>query len=421
MPNCPVCNKPRIYQATIDKYGKCAECNAKKNLAIDKTPIILNPANNLPDEDKTYKKKTIPVVLREQVWRKYFKNSLDGLCPICTNKISFANHDCAHILAESQGGSTDITNLRPTCGKCNKSMGTMHLNDFKDKINPTAVTHAKRVNHKYLIFWSEIHDVYNYYDKGILDSEEKNMSEDDSYDVFVWDAIQEIFLVLLEKLNNNPDDPILKHKYSVMFIEYLLSHESLYNAVKYAPKRFKLQELIDNYETEFLAYKDIINRRYRELDKQYFKFNEIKLAKKIASNIKAVGNLSDYSGLVEDFDHIVRLFNSIWRDYFETVNEYHKYESKEKIKYLIKLPLILLETYTSVRITYRSQDEIVFIKSKKDLPLKSYIKEYINRINTSSIDYTDIGTFYTLMFTDSHPYIDEEKLKDILDLKNGYY
>ena len=416
MPNCPVCKKPRVMQVTLDKYGKCSECNNKKKAPTDNA--VINADTNPPVD--VYKKKSIPSVLREQVWRNYFKNSLDGLCPICANKISFANHDCAHILAEAQGGSTCINNLRPTCGKCNKSMGTTHLDEFKSKINPNAVTHAKRVDPKYLIFWSEISAVYDYYDKWEWDEEEKKMFED-SGTIFIWEVIQEIFIVLLEKLNNNPNDPILKHSYSTMFVEYLFSHVSLRNAVKYAPKTYKLQELINNCDIEYAAYKDIIDRRYTELDKQFFKFKEIKLAKRIAENIKLIGALSDYPKLTKDFDYIVRIFNTISKEYMETISEYHKDRFKETITYLIKFLLILLEVHISNRITYRTTEELEYLKANKDNPAISYYIEYSNRFNTPLINYADIGTFYTLMFTDSHPYIPEECLKDILDLKNGYF
>jgi len=40
---------------------------------------------------------------------------------------------CGHVIAEAKGGETVIENLRPICKKCNLSMGTDNLNDFRKR------------------------------------------------------------------------------------------------------------------------------------------------------------------------------------------------------------------------------------------------------------------------------------------------
>lgn len=413
MPKCPVCKKPRVMQATIDKYGKCSECNVGKKVAK-----VVKVAKSSAEP---YKKKSIPAVLREQVWRKYFKNSLDGLCPICANKISFANHDCAHILAEAQGGSTCINNLRPTCGKCNKSMGTTHLDEFKDKINPIAVTHAKRVDPKYLIFWSEIVAVHEHY-AGKLDEDEKKMRDLGLYTKFAWDIMLKIFIVLLEKLNNKPDDPLLKNEQSEIYIAHLCEYDNLHDAVKYAPDKFGGRDIAFDDRPIIKAYRDIIDRNYAELDKYYFKFNEVKLAKKIAKNVGLVGELSDYPELADDLKLLEELFNNACRDYIEFDSEFSKDRCLKNVEFYIKFTLIFLETHISEILTYKPSEALEFVQSKKGTSVSDYLfDEYIECLDNLGINYADIGTFYTLMFTDSRPYITEEQLKDILDLKNGYF
>ena len=37
---------------------------------------------------------------------------------------------CGHIIAEKNGGTTTIQNLRPICAQCNLSMGTKDMNEF---------------------------------------------------------------------------------------------------------------------------------------------------------------------------------------------------------------------------------------------------------------------------------------------------
>jgi 5-methylcytosine-specific restriction endonuclease McrA len=44
------------------------------------------------------------------------------------NELSF---DCGHVIAEALGGKTTLENLRPICSKCNKSMRTTHMDEFK--------------------------------------------------------------------------------------------------------------------------------------------------------------------------------------------------------------------------------------------------------------------------------------------------
>ncbi len=90
------------------------------------------------------KKKTIPKSLKESVWRKYFKSEIDGECFICSYVISINRFDCGHIIAESKGGKTDISNLRPVCKQCNLSMGTKNMDEFKQLFLETEVKEREK-------------------------------------------------------------------------------------------------------------------------------------------------------------------------------------------------------------------------------------------------------------------------------------
>ena len=71
-------------------------------------------------------KKSIPGALREQVWLLYcgdknFKHKC--LVTWCENLMNPFSFEVGHNIPESKGGPTDISNLRPICPKCNRSMG----------------------------------------------------------------------------------------------------------------------------------------------------------------------------------------------------------------------------------------------------------------------------------------------------------
>lgn len=77
------------------------------------------------------RKIAIPRALREQVWIVWVGKKFNNKCSVswCTNIISVFDFECGHNVPESKGGSTDLSNLRPICGKCNRSMGDEYTID----------------------------------------------------------------------------------------------------------------------------------------------------------------------------------------------------------------------------------------------------------------------------------------------------
>jgi 5-methylcytosine-specific restriction endonuclease McrA len=71
-----------------------------------------------------YKKKRIPVALRQQVWIQKMGRVFEGKCktPWCKNTIYFFSFECGHKITESKGGATEFNNLFPICRQCNVSM-----------------------------------------------------------------------------------------------------------------------------------------------------------------------------------------------------------------------------------------------------------------------------------------------------------
>jgi len=82
------------------------------------------------------KKERIPATVRNIVWVTHFEGSKKGRCWLCkVEDISSANFECGHVVSEKNGGKPTIDNLKPICSFCNKSVGTMNMEDFKKKYN----------------------------------------------------------------------------------------------------------------------------------------------------------------------------------------------------------------------------------------------------------------------------------------------
>lgn len=83
-------------------------------------------------KEKKPRKKTIPVALKRKVWDHWVGEQIGKTkCPCCKlTDITQLNFSCGHILAEANGGSLHVSNLRPICTSCNSSMGTKNMNEF---------------------------------------------------------------------------------------------------------------------------------------------------------------------------------------------------------------------------------------------------------------------------------------------------
>ena len=82
------------------------------------------------------KKKTIPKSLKIAVWNKHFGEDIGKAKCLCCNitDITQLKFHAGHVIAENNGGETNIDNLRPICETCNKSMRTKNMDEFKNLI-----------------------------------------------------------------------------------------------------------------------------------------------------------------------------------------------------------------------------------------------------------------------------------------------
>ena len=94
---------------------------------------ILNSNVEIKNDIKKlkYKKKNIPLAIRQQVWLKYIGKEFSDKCNIiwCTNTISAFSFHVGHVIPESKGGLLNIENLRPICSTCNLSMSNNYSID----------------------------------------------------------------------------------------------------------------------------------------------------------------------------------------------------------------------------------------------------------------------------------------------------
>jgi len=103
------------------------------DLYISISPPKISPSpneiiTNTPHQGQ--KRKNLPKPIRHKVWINQFKNSLVGKCVCCDRDITYDNWDCGHIIAVANGGEDKISNMLPTCRRCNLDMGIMDMNDY---------------------------------------------------------------------------------------------------------------------------------------------------------------------------------------------------------------------------------------------------------------------------------------------------
>jgi 5-methylcytosine-specific restriction endonuclease McrA len=95
--------------------------------------------SNLVIRNTENKKANIPRALREQVWIQNIGKNFEHKCLVdwCQNLINVFDFHVGHNIPESQGGATNIKNLKPICARCNLSMGNQYSIEEWSKIGET--------------------------------------------------------------------------------------------------------------------------------------------------------------------------------------------------------------------------------------------------------------------------------------------
>ena len=77
-------------------------------------------------------RKSVPKTLKNLVWNvNNGKKNGEAPCYVCRKPIDSKNFEVGHIVPVKHGGKNVLTNLKPICSICNKSMGTQNLHRFK--------------------------------------------------------------------------------------------------------------------------------------------------------------------------------------------------------------------------------------------------------------------------------------------------
>lgn len=73
----------------------------------------------------------------------------DGLrCVYCGLDLLKNDVHLDHVIPESKGGSTSVSNLQVTCGKCNLEKGILTEGEFEDKLRSRALRILNRIGYK---------------------------------------------------------------------------------------------------------------------------------------------------------------------------------------------------------------------------------------------------------------------------------
>jgi len=82
---------------------------------------------------KKYRKTPISLALKKLVWDEHIGLDIGRTKCVCckTSEIIQISFHAGHIIAESKGGKTNVSNLKPICQNCNCSMGSINMDDFE--------------------------------------------------------------------------------------------------------------------------------------------------------------------------------------------------------------------------------------------------------------------------------------------------
>lgn len=136
---CPRCGykshrKSSMYNHFFKKSKSCPATKRLIELTDEVKNYVLNNKiywENLP-QTATSLKSTISKALKVACWNQYIGAEKGQAKCICCNLQPITQHHfhCGHVVAEAQGGKTELSNLRPVCDICNLSMRTTDMRLF---------------------------------------------------------------------------------------------------------------------------------------------------------------------------------------------------------------------------------------------------------------------------------------------------
>lgn len=115
------------------KRIKKIDAEARKRLAEEELNTSPKPVKT--SVKKKNSKQPIPNHVKTLIWNYWISSDkAEAYCLCCkVTKISIRSFHAGHIVAESKGGDMTVKNLKPICGPCNLSMGSMNMDEFIKK------------------------------------------------------------------------------------------------------------------------------------------------------------------------------------------------------------------------------------------------------------------------------------------------
>lgn len=108
--------------------------NSSKEIKSNTSPVHTNTDITQEPENLKTKKKKKPIssTIKKLVWNTNIgEEKGKSKCMCCkSTEITQMSFHCGHIIAESNGGETIVSNLKPICQNCNSSMGAKNMNEF---------------------------------------------------------------------------------------------------------------------------------------------------------------------------------------------------------------------------------------------------------------------------------------------------
>jgi len=113
----------------LKEQKKLEEENVKLKQELQKQTITKSKSDC---EAHKKKKKPISATIKRLVWNTNIGEQIGKAKCMCCNvtDITQMSFNCGHIIAESNGGETIVSNLKPICQNCNSSMGTKDMEEF---------------------------------------------------------------------------------------------------------------------------------------------------------------------------------------------------------------------------------------------------------------------------------------------------
>lgn len=111
-----------------------AEEQARKE-AEEKLRLEAEAKEQAKQESEKKKKAAIPKAVKTAVWDLYIGPDIVKHRCLCCKKSHIKNTEfqVGHVISEKDGGTLEISNLRPICAPCNFSMGTENMVEYIKK------------------------------------------------------------------------------------------------------------------------------------------------------------------------------------------------------------------------------------------------------------------------------------------------